>query len=137
LFQVHGNNFRKRVTEDTGKVSAARKERMGNYIEKRISPRHSVNGPITLHSTIGTPMNVKATVRNCSEEGICFSSSRRFTTGTTILFRSSNSGYVCTCKDRDDCLLRSISFVTVKWCRESQEDGRPVYEMGAIYMLPH
>jgi len=137
LFRTPGYNRRIGLSVDTGRVSAARKERMGNYIEKRISPRHSINGPITLHSTIGTPMNVKATVRNCSEEGICFSSSRRFTTGTTILFRSSNSGYVCTCKDRDGCLLRSISFVTVKWCRESQEDGLPVYEMGAIYTLPH
>jgi len=137
VFRTPGNNRRKGLSVDTDRVSAAREERMGNYIEKRISPRHSINGPITLHSTIGTPMNVKATVRNCSEEGICFSSSRRFTTGTTILFRSSNSGYVCTCKDRDGCLLRSISFVTVKWCRESQEDGLPVYEMGAIYTLPH
>jgi len=109
---------------------------MGTDIEKRISARHPVTGPITLHSTIGIPMNIKATVRNCSEEGICFSSSRRFTAGTTILFRASNGEYACTCKDRDDCLLRSISFVTVKWCRESQENGLPAYEMGAIYTLP-
>ncbi|WP_319524369.1 hypothetical protein [uncultured Desulfosarcina sp.] len=110
---------------------------MGNYIEKRISPRHPIAGPITLHSTIGTPMNVKATVRNCSEEGICFLSSRKFTTGTTILFKTSNGEYTCACKDRDDCLLRSISFVTVKWCREGQENGLPAYEMGAVYTLPH
>ena len=109
---------------------------MEDHIEKRISARHSITGPITLHSTIGIPMNVKATVCNCSEEGICFSSSRRFTTGTTILFRASSSGYACTCKDRCDCLLRSISFVTVKWCRECQEEGRSVYEMGAVYTLP-
>jgi len=94
-------------------------------------------GPITLHSTIGTPMNIKATVRNCSEEGICFLSSRKFTAGTTILFKASNDEYACICEDRDDCLLRSISFVTVKWCHESQENGLPIYEMGAIYTLPH
>jgi len=110
---------------------------MGTYIEKRISPRHAVTGAITLHSTLGTPMNVKATVRNCSEEGVCFLSSRRFTAGTTILFRASNGEYACSCKDRDDCLLRSISFVTVKWCHESQENGLPVYEMGALYTLHH
>lgn len=137
MFRTPGNNRRKGLSVDTGGVSAEMEERMGNYIEKRISPRHPVTGPISLHSTIGTPMNINATVHNCSEEGICFSSGREFTAGTTILFRASNSGYICTCKDRDDCLLRSISFVTVKWCRESQEEGRPVYEMGAIYTLPH
>ncbi|BBO73987.1 hypothetical protein DSCW_14040 [Desulfosarcina widdelii] len=109
---------------------------MDHHLEKRISPRHLVEGPITLHSAIGTPMEIDAHVLNCSVEGICFYSRKRLSPGVTILFKSLNCKYLCSCNDRKECLLRSISFVTVKWCREISEEGRPIFLMGAAYAMP-
>ncbi len=53
---------------------AAKEKFMENYLEKRISRRHSIEGPITLHSTIRANLEINAHVLNCSKEGICFSS---------------------------------------------------------------
>lgn len=121
----------------TVSVVAAMEGLMEKDLEKRISPRHSIEGPITLHFTIGTPMEVNAHVLNCSEEGICFSSNKRLTPGTTILFKASTVNYVCSCKNKENCLLRSISMVTVKWCHESSQKGQTIYIMGATYIIPY
>ncbi len=108
---------------------------MDHHLEKRISPRHLVEGPITLHSTIGAPMEINAHVLNCSEEGICFYSRKRLSPGVTILFKSLNCKYLYSCTDRKECLLRSISFVTVKWCKEISKDDRLIFLMGAAYAM--
>jgi len=108
-----------------------------NYnLEKRISTRHPVEGPITLHSTIGAPREIHARVLNCSEEGICFYSRKRLSPGVTILFKSSNCKYLRPCSDEKECILRSISFVTVKWCKEVLQDDGPIFLMGAAYIMP-
>jgi len=107
---------------------------MENYVEKRISHRHSIEGPITLHSTINNPMEINAHLLNCSKEGICFSSKKQFKPGVTILFKASNGKYLAKSKNGEGCLLRSMSFVTVKWCHESLQNEQSIYIMGAIYV---
>jgi len=108
---------------------------MATDIEKRISTRHSIEGPITLHTTIGTSKGFDAHLLNFSEQGLCFSTNTKLNPGTTILFKASN---VCHLFVEDDAhyQLRSISMVTVKWCHESLQKDQLFYIVGANYVMP-
>ncbi len=108
---------------------------MANHIEKRNSDRHLIEGPITLHSSIGTSKEFDAHLHNFSEQGICFTTKTKMVPGTTILFKASNDCHMFA-EDDADCQLRSISMVTVKWCHESSQKDQPVFIIGANYMIP-
>ncbi len=109
---------------------------MANDLEKRISARHSIEGPITLHSSIGRSKEFDARLLNFSEQGICFTTKTKMVPGTTILFKASNDCHLLA-EDDPDCQLRSISMVTVKWCHESSQKDQPIYIIGANYMIPY
>ena len=104
-------------------------------LEKRIASRHSIEGPITLHTNIGTPKEFDAHLLNFSEQGICFTTKQQLVPGTTILFKASNECHYFA-EDFEDCQLRSISMVTVKWCHETSQEDQPFYMVGANYMMP-
>ena len=106
---------------------------MDAALEKRISCRHKIQGVITLHTSFMTPNVINAYLLNHSEEGICFSSTKKLVPGTTILFRSVDNQSFAT-EDDDSCQLRSISMVTIKWCQESSRSYKPVYIYGANYV---
>jgi hypothetical protein len=108
---------------------------MSNHHEKRNSSRHTVGGPITLHPTIMTSRDINAYLLNFSEQGICFSTDKQLIPGTTILFKASKDNY-SSADNYDDCQLRSISLVTVKWCQESAQKDKPIHIIGANYMTP-
>lgn len=107
---------------------------MTNDLEKRISSRHPIEGPITLNSTTGTSKEIDAHLLNFSEQGICFTTKMKLVPGTTILFKASK-GWRLSAEDDADCQLRSISLVTVRWCHESSNKNQPIYIMGANYMI--
>lgn len=107
---------------------------MANDIKKRISNRHSNEGQITLHSSIGTSKVFDAHLLNISGQGICFTTKTKMVPGTTILFRASNECYLFA-EDDADCQLRTTSMVTVKWCRESSQKNQSIYIVGAKYMI--
>lgn len=109
---------------------------MANHIEKRISDRHSIEGPITLHSFIGASNEIDAHLLNFSEQGICFTTKTKMVPGTTILFKASKDCHLFA-EDDADCQLRSISMVTVKWCHEHSQNSQPVYVIGANYMISY
>ncbi|MEE4114023.1 MAG: PilZ domain-containing protein [Desulfobacteraceae bacterium] len=109
---------------------------MANDLEKRISARHPIEVPITLHSGIGTLKEFDAHLLNFSEQGICFTTKKNLVPGTTILFKASK-GWSLSAEDDADCQLRSISMVTVKWCHESSQKDQPGYIIGANYMIPY
>ena len=108
---------------------------MSNHHEKRNFRRHNVGGSITLHPTIRTSRDLNAHLLNFSEQGICFSTDKQLSPGTTILFKASKNNYLGT-DDNDACQLRSISLVTVKWCHESSQKDLPIHIIGANYMPP-
>ncbi len=108
---------------------------MSNHHEKRNSCRHTVGGAITLHPTIRTSRDINAHLLNFSEQGICFSTEKQLIPGTTILFKASKDNYLSADND-DNCQLRSISLVTVKWCQESEQKDQPIHIIGANYMIP-
>jgi hypothetical protein len=33
------------------------------------------------------------------------------------------------------CQMRTMGFVTIKWCKEGHLKGRPIHEMGASYVM--
>ena len=109
---------------------------MANDLEKRISARHPIEGPITLNFPIGTSNEYDAHLLNFSEQGICFTIKTKMVPGTTILFKASNDCHLFA-EDDADCQLRSISMVTVKWCHESSQKDQPVFIIGANYVTPH
>lgn len=108
---------------------------MSNHHEKRNSCRHTVGGSITLHPTIRRSRDFNAHLLNFSEQGICFSTEKQLIPGTTILFKASKDNYLSADND-DNCQLRSISLVTVKWCQESEQKDQPTHIIGANYMIP-
>ena len=115
---------------------ASKEEPMANDLEKRISARHSIEGSIILHSSIGRSKEFDARLLNFSEQGICFTTKTKMVPGTTILFKASNDCHLFA-EDDADCQLRSISMVTVKWCHESSQKDQPIYIIGANYMIPY
>ena len=107
---------------------------MANDLEKRISARHPIEGPITLNFPIGTSNEYDAHLLNFSEQGMCFTTKTKLTPGTTILFKASKD-WLLSAEDDADCQLRSISMVTVKWCHQSSPNNQPGYIIGADYMI--
>ena len=113
---------------------AVKEVAMANDLKKRMSIRHPIEGPITLHSSIETSNGSDAHLLNFSEQGICFTTNTKLIPGTSILFKASK-GWRLSAEDDADCQLRSISMVTVKWCHESSKKDRPIYIVGASYMI--
>jgi len=109
---------------------------MANDHKKRISNRHSNEGPITLYSTIGTSKEFDAHLLNISEEGVCFATKTKMVPGTTILFKASKDCHLFA-EDDAECELRSFRMVTVKWRHKSSQKGQPIYIIGARYMIPY
>jgi len=108
---------------------------MANDLEKRISNRHSVEGPITLYSSIGASKEFDAHLLNFSEQGICFTTKTKMVPGTNILFKASKDCHLFA-EDYADCQLLSFRMVTVKWRHESSQKNQPIYIIGAKYMIP-
>ena len=104
-------------------------------LEKRIASRHPIEGPITLHTTILKSKEINARLLNFSEQGICFTTNKKLVPGTTIMFKASNECHYFA-EDYEDCQLRSMSMVTVKWCHESSQKDQTFYVVGANYMMP-
>ncbi len=109
---------------------------MVNDLEKRNSARHSIEGPITLHSSVGRSEEFDAHLLNFSEQGICFTTKTKMVPGTTILFKASNDCHLFAEVDAD-CQLRSISMVTVKWCHQHSHENQLIYIIGVNYMIPY
>ena len=109
---------------------------MANDLEKRNSARHSIEGSITLHSSVERSEEFDAHLLNFSEQGICFATKTKMVPGTTILFKASNDCHLFA-EDDSDCQLRSISMVTVKWCHQHSQEDQPIYRIGANYMIPY
>ena len=103
--------------------------------EKRSSVRHAIQGVITLHTSLMTPDIINAHILNCSEEGICFASTKKSLTGTTIFYRLADGSFSLK-GDNEGCRMLSVGMLTVKWCQESSNDEHPVYIYGAAYMPP-
>ncbi|BBO67509.1 hypothetical protein DSCA_14390 [Desulfosarcina alkanivorans] len=73
---------------------------------------------------------------NFSDQGLCFVSHHPLKPGTTIIVRA--SGEICPSVSADNgCYLRTMGFVTIKWCKENHRQGRPIHEMGAAYLLSY
>ena len=108
---------------------------MANDFEKRISNRHSIEGPITLYSSIGTSKEFDAHLLNLSEQGICFTTKTEMVPGTNILFKASKNCRLFA-EDNTDCQLLSFRMVTVKWRHESSQKNQPIYIIGAKYRIP-
>ena len=108
---------------------------MANELEKRISDRFCLEGPITLQNTIMTSKELNANLLNYSEQGICFATGTKLAPGTTVLFKTRNDSDLFT-DLHADCQLRSMSMVTVKWCHERLHQNPPDYLIGAAYMAP-
>ena len=79
------------MTRSTGIVGKGAP--MANDLEKRSFTRHITQGVITLHTSLMTPHVINAHLLNCSKEGICFTSTKKFSTGTTMLYRSLYNNY--------------------------------------------
>lgn len=109
---------------------------MASYLEKRKFTRHSTEGTITLYSTIMAIRDTNANLLDFSDDGICFSTAKRMTPGTTILFKSSSNNYL-RADEEAGCQVKSISLVTVKWCRKSSKKDHPDHIIGANYMIPY
>ena len=107
---------------------------MVNDLDKRISARHPIEGPITLNFPIGSSNEFDAHLLNFSEQGMCFTTKTKLTPGTTIMFKASKK-WLLSAEDDADCQLRSISMVTVRWCQESSLKDHPNYIIGANYMI--
>jgi hypothetical protein len=107
---------------------------MANDPEKRISARHPIEGPITLNHPLGTSNEFDAHLLNFSEQGMCFTTRTKMVPGSTIMFKAPK-GWSLSAEDDADCQFRSISMVTVRWCNESSVKNRPIYIIGANYMI--
>ena len=108
---------------------------MATDLEKRLFTRRAIQGVITLHTSLMTPNVINAHILNCSRQGICFASTEKFSTGTTILCRSLDKNYLIT-GENEDSPMGSIGMVTVKWCQKSSNEDYSVYIYGATYMAP-
>ncbi|MCB2148519.1 MAG: hypothetical protein KQI81_18720 [Deltaproteobacteria bacterium] len=104
--------------------------------EKRRCVRYDGQGPITLMSAHSQSRQFEAGLLNFSAEGISFFSCRPLKPGTTIIVRASAENYQHVFADVD-CQLRSVGVATIKWCQEGNREGRPIHEMGAVYMTPY
>ena len=112
-----------------------REEPMVGNLEKRQHIRCSTKGSISLFSKVWASKQIKARLVNIGEQGICFTTDKKLVPGTTILCRRSNDH----CLDPDDgeeCRLKSINVLTVKWCQESSHKKRQTYTVGAN-LRPH
>lgn len=104
--------------------------------EKRNQSRHHCEGPITLLHTQRHSGQIDADLINCSQRGVSFFSSRPLVPGTTIIIRISMETYPRMSPDAD-CQVRTMGFATIKWCQQGIRHGRPIHEMGAVYMMPY
>lgn len=104
--------------------------------EKRNDARHCCEGLITVMTTHSRPRQFDASLLNYSVQGIRFFSDRPLMPGTTIIVRASLENYQHM-SDEVDCQPRSMGVATIKWCREGTRLGKPVHEMGAVYMIPY
>lgn len=99
---------------------------MTNHCGKRNTTRYHSRGPITLLPTIPISGDIHANLMNFSEHGISFTASKQMIPGTTILFRASTENYLYSINEAG-CQLRSISFVTIKWCQEAFKQGQSIH----------
>ncbi|WP_319408614.1 PilZ domain-containing protein [uncultured Desulfosarcina sp.] len=104
--------------------------------EKRRYARYDGEGPITLVSADSQSRQFEAGLLNFSAEGISFFSNRPLKPGTTIIVRASVENYQHVSADVD-CQLRSVGVATIKWCQQGNREGRPIHEMGAVYMMAY
>lgn len=109
---------------------------MANHLEKRNTPRHPINRPITLHPTISASRMINANLLNFSEQGISFSSDKPLIPGTTIFFRASSDNYRQSVHEVGG-QPRSISLMTIKWCKENPKQEKSIHEMGGTYLYPY
>jgi hypothetical protein len=79
---------------------------------------------------------IEARLLNFSANGLSFFSHHPLKPGTTIIVRASGEVYPSISSDAD-CQLRTMGYVTIKWCQEGTRQGRPIHEMGAVYMMPY
>ena len=107
---------------------------MTRYLEQRNSTRYNTEGTITLYSTIMSIKDTNADLLDFSDEGIRFSTVKRLAPGTTIFFKSSSRSYSRAHAEADS-QVKSMSLITVKWCRNSPKKEH--YEVGANYMIPY
>jgi len=101
--------------------------------EKRSFTRHAIKGVITLHTSLMTPDIINAHILNCSEEGICFASTKQISRGTTIYYKLADESFVIK-GDKKGCKMLSVGMMTVKWSQKSLNDEHPIYIYGATYM---
>ncbi len=104
--------------------------------EKRNAIRHICDGQVTLHHTQRQARRIEARLINFSEHGLSFFSQHPLTPGTTIIVRVSGESYQNLSADTA-CQLRTMGFATIKWCQENRRQGRPIHEMGAVYLVPY
>ena len=102
--------------------------------EKRNHARYDCKGPMILRYTHMAARQIEAGLLNFSEQGIRFASKHPLMPGTTIIVHASADNYR-RMPAGVACQLRSIGLVTIKWCRESSRKGRPIHEMGGVYMM--
>jgi hypothetical protein len=103
--------------------------------EKRSAIRHRCDGGITLSHIQRQSPRIEARLLNFSANGLSFFSRHPLKPGTTVIVRASGEGYPIISADAG-CQLRTVGFVTIKWCLEGSRHGRPIHEMGAAYMMP-
>ncbi len=102
--------------------------------EKRNSIRHNCDGQVTLLSTQWQSRRIEGRLLNFSEHGLSFISHHPLKPGTTIIVRA--KGEICPSMAADNgCQMRTMGFVTIKWCKEGHLKGRPIHEMGASYVM--
>jgi hypothetical protein len=107
-------------------------------IEKRRDARFSCGSPVEW-AYLNKSEKHDARMRNFSEAGASFESSRAPVEGATILVRI--EAYLADC--RSDCpeesscpWPRSMVLGEVKWCRDISGSGLPLFGVGVKYHLP-
>ncbi len=133
-FQAAGASACGGIRADGGRDRNGAK--MNRLQEKRNHIRHHCEGRLTLLHTQCQSRQIEAKLINFSAAGVSFCTRQPLRPGTTIIVRVSGENYRNLSSDID-CQLPSMGLVTIKWCQESTRHGRPIHEMGAVYVMPY
>jgi len=99
---------------------------------RRVEKRYACEAKIKW-SYFNTIKLFEANILNCSPNGIYFETLHEIKTGATVLIRIENFESKNMMPDATHC-LRTISLASVKWCKESFNDGDRYFRAGVRHL---
>ena len=107
---------------------------MTESTEKRKSQRHRCTPPLTYQLSL-FDKSFDARGANYSDDGIAFRSDDKINPGTIIFVKHRDCSQCGL--DNESCKgCRTVTFATVKWCKEFCQVDTRYFKVGAKYLVP-